>query len=43
MKEEIARWRERLGTNHFVMRVQWPGLEQAKALASIRRLGEMFA
>jgi alkanesulfonate monooxygenase SsuD/methylene tetrahydromethanopterin reductase-like flavin-dependent oxidoreductase (luciferase family) len=43
VKEEIARWRERLGTNHFVMRVQWPGLEQAKALASIRRLGEMFA
>jgi hypothetical protein len=25
------------------MRVQLPGLEQAKALASIRRLGEMFA
>ena len=43
VKEEIARWRERLGSNHFVMRVQWPGLEQAKALASIRRLGEMFA
>jgi alkanesulfonate monooxygenase SsuD/methylene tetrahydromethanopterin reductase-like flavin-dependent oxidoreductase (luciferase family) len=43
VKEEIARWRERLGTNHFVMRVQWPGLEQAKALASIRRLGGMFA
>src|SRR5580658_10434651 len=43
VKEEIVRWRERLGTNHFVMRVQWPGLEQAKALASIRRLGEMFA
>ena len=43
VKEEIARWRERLGTNHFVMRVQWPGLEQAKVLASIRRLGEIFA
>jgi alkanesulfonate monooxygenase SsuD/methylene tetrahydromethanopterin reductase-like flavin-dependent oxidoreductase (luciferase family) len=43
VKEEIARWRERLGVNHFVMRVQWPGLDQAKVLGSIRRLGEIFA
>ncbi len=42
VKEEIARWQERLGVNHFIMRVQWPGLEQEKVLASIRRLGEMF-
>lgn len=42
VKEEIARWQERLGVNHFVMRVQWPGLEQEKVLASIRRLGELF-
>jgi alkanesulfonate monooxygenase SsuD/methylene tetrahydromethanopterin reductase-like flavin-dependent oxidoreductase (luciferase family) len=42
VKEEIARWQERLGVNHFIMRVQWPGLEQDKALASIRRLGEIF-
>jgi alkanesulfonate monooxygenase SsuD/methylene tetrahydromethanopterin reductase-like flavin-dependent oxidoreductase (luciferase family) len=43
VKEESARWRERLGVNHFVMRVQWPGLDQAKVLGSIRRLGEIFA
>jgi alkanesulfonate monooxygenase SsuD/methylene tetrahydromethanopterin reductase-like flavin-dependent oxidoreductase (luciferase family) len=43
VKEEIARWRERLGVNHFAMRVQWPGLEQEKVIASIRRLGEIFA
>ncbi len=43
VKEEIARWTETLGVNHFVMRVQWPGLEQEKVLASIRRLGEIFA
>jgi len=42
VKEEIARWREVLGVNHFVMRVQWPGLEQDKVLGSIRRLGEIF-
>ncbi|MDE2007963.1 MAG: LLM class flavin-dependent oxidoreductase [Rhodospirillales bacterium] len=43
VKEEIARWRERLGVDHFVMRVQWPGLPQEKVLGSIRRLGEIFA
>ena len=43
VKEEIARWRETLQVNHFVMRVQWPGLPQDKVLGSIRRLGEIFA
>jgi alkanesulfonate monooxygenase SsuD/methylene tetrahydromethanopterin reductase-like flavin-dependent oxidoreductase (luciferase family) len=43
VKEEIARYRELLGVDHFVMRVQWPGLPQPQALASIRRLGEIFA
>jgi alkanesulfonate monooxygenase SsuD/methylene tetrahydromethanopterin reductase-like flavin-dependent oxidoreductase (luciferase family) len=42
VKEEIARWRETLGVDHFSMRVQWPGLEQDKVLGSIRRLGEIF-
>ena len=32
-----------LGVNHFIMRVQWPGLEQAKALRTISTLGEIFA
>ena len=43
VKEEVARYREALGVDHFIMRVQWPGFEQDKALASIRRLGELFA
>jgi alkanesulfonate monooxygenase SsuD/methylene tetrahydromethanopterin reductase-like flavin-dependent oxidoreductase (luciferase family) len=43
VKEEIARWRETLGVNHFIMRTQWPGLEQERVLHSIRRLGEIFA
>lgn len=42
VKEEIARWQETLGVNHFVMRVQWPGLPQERVLNSIRRLGEIF-
>jgi alkanesulfonate monooxygenase SsuD/methylene tetrahydromethanopterin reductase-like flavin-dependent oxidoreductase (luciferase family) len=43
VKEEIARYRELLGVNHFIMRCQWPGLPQERALSSIRRLGEIFA
>ena len=43
VKEEVARYRELLGVDHFIMRVQWPGLEQEKVLGSIRRLGEIFA
>lgn len=43
MKEEIQRYTELLGVNHFIMRSQWPGLEQDKVLGSIRRLGEIFA
>lgn len=43
VKEEIARYRERLGVDHFIMRCQWPGLPQPRVLGSIRRLGEIFA
>ena len=42
VKEEIARWEEKLGVNHMIMRVQWPGLPQERVLGSIRRLGEMY-
>ena len=43
VKEEIARYREILGVDHFIMRCQWPGLPQERALSSIQRLGEIFA
>jgi alkanesulfonate monooxygenase SsuD/methylene tetrahydromethanopterin reductase-like flavin-dependent oxidoreductase (luciferase family) len=43
VKEEIARYREVLGVDHFIMRCQWPGLPQERALSSIKRLGEIFA
>jgi alkanesulfonate monooxygenase SsuD/methylene tetrahydromethanopterin reductase-like flavin-dependent oxidoreductase (luciferase family) len=43
VSEEIARYRELLGVDHFIMRCQWPGLAQEKVLGSIRRLGEIFA
>jgi alkanesulfonate monooxygenase SsuD/methylene tetrahydromethanopterin reductase-like flavin-dependent oxidoreductase (luciferase family) len=43
VKDEIQRYHGLLGVNHFIMRVQWPGLAQAKALETISRLGEIFA
>jgi alkanesulfonate monooxygenase SsuD/methylene tetrahydromethanopterin reductase-like flavin-dependent oxidoreductase (luciferase family) len=38
--EEIARYRERLGVTTLIFRLQWPGMEQAQVLRSIRLLGE---
>jgi alkanesulfonate monooxygenase SsuD/methylene tetrahydromethanopterin reductase-like flavin-dependent oxidoreductase (luciferase family) len=43
VKEEIARWQETLGVDHFIMRVQWPGLPQERVLSSIQRLGEILS
>jgi alkanesulfonate monooxygenase SsuD/methylene tetrahydromethanopterin reductase-like flavin-dependent oxidoreductase (luciferase family) len=43
VKEEIVRYRELLGVDHFIMRCQWPGLPQQQVLGSIQRLGEIFA
>jgi alkanesulfonate monooxygenase SsuD/methylene tetrahydromethanopterin reductase-like flavin-dependent oxidoreductase (luciferase family) len=42
VKEEVERYRETLGVDHFMMRCHWPGLEQEKVLGSIRRLGAIF-
>jgi len=42
VKEEVAKYREVLGVDHFIMRCQWPGLSQERTLGSIRRLGEVF-
>jgi alkanesulfonate monooxygenase SsuD/methylene tetrahydromethanopterin reductase-like flavin-dependent oxidoreductase (luciferase family) len=43
VKDEIQRYRELLGVNHFIMRVQWPGLEHSKVMRTIATLGEIFA
>jgi hypothetical protein len=43
VKDEILRYTELLGTDHYIMRCQWPGLDQDRTLGSIRRLGEIFA
>ncbi len=43
VKDEIQRYRELLGVNHFIMRVQWPGLQHGKVMRTIAMLGEIFA
>ena len=43
VKDEIERYTELLGVNHFIMRVQWPGLEHGKVLRTISAVGEIFA
>jgi alkanesulfonate monooxygenase SsuD/methylene tetrahydromethanopterin reductase-like flavin-dependent oxidoreductase (luciferase family) len=40
VRDEIHRYHEELGVNHFMLRVHWPGLEQGKVLRTIELLGE---
>src|SRR5512136_2231049 len=35
VREEIARYRDTLGVTTVIVRVQWPGMEQAKVLRTI--------
>jgi alkanesulfonate monooxygenase SsuD/methylene tetrahydromethanopterin reductase-like flavin-dependent oxidoreductase (luciferase family) len=39
VRDEIQRYYETLGVNHFMLRMHWPGLEQDKVLGSIERIG----
>ena len=43
VKDEIERYRDTLGIRHFIMRMQWPGLDQRRVLDSIERLGRIAA
>lgn len=43
VEDEVQRYNETLGVNHFIMRVQWPGLDHAKVLRTISALGAIFA
>ncbi len=40
VRDEIARYRQRLGITTMIFRVQWPGMDQTKVLRTIRLLGE---
>src|SRR5207247_2105535 len=39
VREEIARYQERLGITDLIVRVQWPGMDPARVLRSIRLRG----
>jgi alkanesulfonate monooxygenase SsuD/methylene tetrahydromethanopterin reductase-like flavin-dependent oxidoreductase (luciferase family) len=39
--EQIARYGEHTGTDHILLRVQWPGLEQKTVVRTLERLGRV--
>lgn len=38
--QEIVRYNQVLGVNHFLMRLQWPGMPQKRVLEQIQLIGE---
>jgi alkanesulfonate monooxygenase SsuD/methylene tetrahydromethanopterin reductase-like flavin-dependent oxidoreductase (luciferase family) len=38
-RTEIERYRQELGANHFILRLQWPGMPQREALRSLELVG----
>jgi alkanesulfonate monooxygenase SsuD/methylene tetrahydromethanopterin reductase-like flavin-dependent oxidoreductase (luciferase family) len=42
-RHDIERHARALGVNHFIFRVQWPGMDQEEALAQIAQLGREVA
>jgi hypothetical protein len=43
VKNEILRYAETARTDHFLLRVQWPGLSPEEALGNIERIGKIIA
>jgi alkanesulfonate monooxygenase SsuD/methylene tetrahydromethanopterin reductase-like flavin-dependent oxidoreductase (luciferase family) len=41
--DQIGRYGERTGTDHILLRVQWPGLGQKTVLQTLERLGRVVA
>ena len=39
--EQIGRYGERTGTDHMLLRVQWPGLDQKTVVRTLERLGRV--
>ena len=39
--DQIGRYGERTGTDHILLRVQWPGLDQKTAVRTLERLGRV--
>lgn len=43
VRDEMQRYREALSVNHFIMRMQWPGLTHRRVLANIENLAAAAA
>ena len=39
--DKIGQYGEATGTNHLLLRVQWPGLDQKTVLRTLERLGRV--
>lgn len=42
VRDRLQQFAEETGSDHFLMRMQWPGLDQAEALANIERIGKLI-
>ena len=42
VRDQLQQFAEATGSNHFLMRMQWPGLDQAEVLANIERIGKLI-
>jgi alkanesulfonate monooxygenase SsuD/methylene tetrahydromethanopterin reductase-like flavin-dependent oxidoreductase (luciferase family) len=42
VRDRLQQFAEATGSDHFLMRVHWPGLEQGEALANIERIGKLI-
>ena len=42
VRDQLQRYAEATGSDHFLMRIHWPGLDQAEALANIERIGKLI-
>ena len=43
VQDEVLRYAEIARTDHILLRVQWPGLEQRETLGNIERIGKIIA
>ena len=41
--DEMARYRDEMGVDHFLVRLQWPGFEQKGVLDAVERIGRVAA
>ena len=42
VRDQLQEFAETTGSDHFLMRMQWPGLDQGEALANIERIGKLI-